>query len=416
VNFRIPFILFALFLSAFAHADRCRDSVLLLGNEPGNGSGAKSALREDLLNEMASLYLEALQDSTLMQAFQWRLQTMASIEKRSEVDLYREIELLASHSTVRRHLREQREERTNQEQMQLISALGPYLGRLGREHREIIERELIFRGVVNPLTTGEVEFRFQGDHWFSTRFEGYSQDGSDSATKLARFGLGHDFAIGQAPVTQLMYFLAALGEEGVDPTPSDFKVGEGAVVLRLGDKTYHLKPNHPVDNVSAHDADAHARRASEITGEQYGLPSVLQWEFANRAGSKAWYHFGFDLKFLPQYGWFEINSGMGTQAIGQLLPNAFHLYDTHGNVWEWTAFSEEKYYRVLLGGSWLAHSSSLRSGYPSFFEPDVGDSAFGFRLVRQGPSRTPPPYAFNLGEPMPEATLGTSTALPGANP
>ncbi|HRU52840.1 MAG TPA: SUMF1/EgtB/PvdO family nonheme iron enzyme, partial [Planctomycetota bacterium] len=64
------------------------------------------------------------------------------------------------------------------------------------------------------------------------------------------------------------------------------------------------------------------------------LPSANQWEYAARAGSKYRYCYGHDEKQLKNYAWYEINSNESTHKVGQLLPNAFGLYDIHGNVSE----------------------------------------------------------------------------------
>jgi len=64
------------------------------------------------------------------------------------------------------------------------------------------------------------------------------------------------------------------------------------------------------------------------------LPSANQWEYVARAGSKYRYCYGHDEKQLYKYAWYELNSNKSIQLVGQLLPNAFGLYDIHGNVSE----------------------------------------------------------------------------------
>jgi hypothetical protein len=397
---RIPFVILVVLFGAFAHADQCRDSVVLLGNESASGSKRESVPRVVLLNEMASLYSEVLQDATLMPVFRIRLQEIASIEERSPEALHREIEVLAFSRGLKNELRKDREEKVRAEQLRLYSGLEPYLSRLSAEHREIIEREWIHRGLVYPISTGEVEFRFLGRHPFLVGDEDTSGR-TAGRVKETSFGPEDSFAIGQVPVTQFMYFLAALGEEGVDPTPSHFKKGEGVFALRLGDNHFFMNPNHPVENVSSAEADAHARRVSIITGLQYELPSELQWEFANRAGSAWKYHFGDDEAQLPRHGWFKLNSSEQSHAVGQLLPNAFRLYDTHGNVWEWTS-TVRSHDRIFRGGGWGVGAQSVRSAVRGFFAPQGRYNDLGFRLVRQGPGSARPAHTFHLGELEPE--------------
>jgi formylglycine-generating enzyme required for sulfatase activity len=60
-----------------------------------------------------------------------------------------------------------------------------------------------------------------------------------------------------------------------------------------------------------------------------------EWEYAARAGQPERFSFGNDEAKLDEYGWYRDNSGGSPQAVGQKKPNAFGLYDTHGNVFEW---------------------------------------------------------------------------------
>jgi formylglycine-generating enzyme required for sulfatase activity len=90
--------------------------------------------------------------------------------------------------------------------------------------------------------------------------------------------------------------------------------------------------NRPVENVSWHEAVAFCQRLSEMTGKRYGLPSEAQWEYGCRAGTTTPFCFGETITTdLANY-----NRGETTD-VGSFPPNAFGLYDMHGNVWEWCA-------------------------------------------------------------------------------
>jgi hypothetical protein len=399
-------LLILVFLPLFSgHAD-CGKSVALLGSDPNL---SHEAPREELLSQIAGLYSAAINGKAPMEAAVLRMKELADREGQSFEEVIAEVESLAVSPSEGRARVEERRALREEEQLRLYNELEPYLDRIGRKHRQVIERKLILAGLVNPLSTGEVEFRFRGQHRFLLGAEmlyGYNA----GVTKEHSFGPSDGFAIGQVPVTQFLYFLAALSARGrrIDPTPSHFKEGAGAVVLRLGGKTYSLNPNHPVEQVGARDADTHAERVSEILRLPYGLPTENQWEFANRAGSATGFHFGDDERLLPRYGWFEENAGKQTQSVGQLLPNAFHLYDTHGNVGEWTS-AEPGANNIIRGGGWDAEAEELRSAFRDVYgDPDYRFRNLGFRLVRPITGYARPSHVFTFGEPELDPKAGSA--------
>ena len=92
------------------------------------------------------------------------------------------------------------------------------------------------------------------------------------------------------------------------------------------------RSERPVINVSWHDAHAYAKWLSRKTGQNWRLPTEAEWEVAARGGSTTSYAFGNTL------GKDQANTGnhmARTQAVGKYAPNAFGLYDMHGNVAEW---------------------------------------------------------------------------------
>ena len=159
-------------------------------------------------------------------------------------------------------------------------------------------------------------------------------------------------------------------------------------------------PECPVESVEWYEVQQFITKLNQKTGQKYRLPNEAEWEYAARAETTAEWSFGNDESKLGNYAWYGGNSGSKTQAVGQKLPNAFGLYDMHGNVWEWTQDCwHENYagaptdgsawttgcrgnYRVRRGGSWTDDPAILRSASRDWILPDFRSIYLGFRLAR----------------------------------
>jgi formylglycine-generating enzyme required for sulfatase activity len=97
----------------------------------------------------------------------------------------------------------------------------------------------------------------------------------------------------------------------------------------------HKDPPCPVDSVSWDDSVAFTKKLAEKVGRPVRLPTEAEWEYACRAGTVTRYSFGDDADKLGDYGWYARNSGGVTHPVAQKKPNAWGLYDMHGNVWQW---------------------------------------------------------------------------------
>jgi len=163
----------------------------------------------------------------------------------------------------------------------------------------------------------------------------------------------------------------------------------------------------PVEFVTWHEARAYcaaltAQQAANLpVGYEYRLPTEAEWEFACRAWTTTEFHYGPDL-FCNQarFGYSyhsnsSCNSGSGTVAVGSSAPNAFGLYDMHGNVREWCLDSFAPYtsaavtdpfvtggpFRVSRGGSWDYYSNGCRSANRDYGDPGFTHNYVGFRVV-----------------------------------
>jgi formylglycine-generating enzyme required for sulfatase activity len=151
--------------------------------------------------------------------------------------------------------------------------------------------------------------------------------------------------------------------------------------------------NLPVESVSWNDIQEFIGKINKMEGtDKYRLPTEAQWEYACRAGSTTEYCFADD-DDLGEYAWNWYNSGDKTHPVGQKKPNAWGLYDMHGNVAEWCQDWYDDYPsdsvtdpvgpstgtdRVCRGGGWHDFARYGRAAYP----PDHRYFGLGFRLIR----------------------------------
>lgn len=163
----------------------------------------------------------------------------------------------------------------------------------------------------------------------------------------------------------------------------------------MGANPAHFKEDdrQPVECVSWNDCQDFLRKA----GDGLRLPTEAEWEYASRAGSARRFCFGDDETALPDYAWF--NSG-GTHPVGTKKPNAWGLFDMHGNVYEWCAdrfgpYPKEKVtdppgpaegdLRALRGGCYRYSPRKCRSAYRGGGPVDRGFNNLGFRVALSVP-------------------------------
>lgn len=175
------------------------------------------------------------------------------------------------------------------------------------------------------------------------------------------------------------------------------------------DPSYFKGDKRPVEEVSWNDAVEFCDRLSKYTNKQYRLPNEAEWEYACRAGTNTAFHFGETI--TTELANYDGNSTYASEPkgknrretieVGSFPPNAFGLYDMHGNVWEWCQdtwhgsykgaprdasawIDNDNEYGILRGGSWIDDSRNCRSASRGNDDRAVRDYFFnviGFRLV-----------------------------------
>ncbi|MCA2828233.1 MAG: formylglycine-generating enzyme family protein [Microcystis sp. M086S1] len=251
------------------------------------------------------------------------------------------------------------------------------------------------------------------------------------------------FYMGRYPITQAQWRAVASRtdlkvERNLNPDPSHFKDPPKPPLEREASDSPPFEGarggsparwDRPVEQVSWYDAVEFCARLSKLTGKEYRLPSEAEWEYACRAGTTTPFHFGETItgelaNYDARKTYADEPKGeyrRQTTPVGQFPPNAFGLYDMHGNVWEWcldpwhenyqgepprdgSVWDEnnndnryqsllistkelltDKRYRVLRGGSWNVIPLNCRSAYRNRDLPVILSNFIGFRVACVSP-------------------------------
>ncbi len=218
-----------------------------------------------------------------------------------------------------------------------------------------------------------------------------------------RVRITRPFHLAKYPVTvgQFDAFVRATGYRTVAESRGGFRSTRGEWELdpnvNWRNPGFAQGNDHPVVCVSWNDAVAFCDWLSTREPKtSCHLPTEAEWEYACRAETTTLWSFGSDPSSLGEYAWYDDNSGDEAHPVGKKKPNAWGLYDTCGNVWEWCAdWDNWEYYanspvddpkglgtgslRMHRGGSWYFSAECCRSACRHNLPPGTCRSDIGFR-------------------------------------
>ena len=229
-----------------------------------------------------------------------------------------------------------------------------------------------------------------------------SEKGRQKNEKQHRVSISKSFYMGETEVTQGQWNRLA------SPNPSAFKMGN----------------RYPVDSVTWHEAMQFISFLNKLENtDRYRLPTEAEWEYACRAGSTTAFSTGPITTIscvdpepaLINTAWYCYNSGLAgpprdfkPHPVKLLQPNAWGLFDMHGNVQEWVLdacksrslwkrsigpvtdtyqdnmvdpLEKNGDHRVVRGGGWFQNGKYQRSAFRSFYKPVAVRNSLGFRVV-----------------------------------
>lgn len=231
------------------------------------------------------------------------------------------------------------------------------------------------------------------------------ESGSQDDESQHEVTLTREFFIGVYEVTQAEYELVMRENPSYFPEPvihPAVRHPETGRLITPEKKERSDGSRYPADRISWDDAvrfcEKLSNRREELRRNRvYRLPSEAEWEYACRAGSTTAFSFGADASLLSQFGWFSENSNQSTHPVGEKQPNAWGLYDMHGNVSEWCLDYHLNYpqeslidpigpangrRRVCRGGNWSELSAAnCRSAHREGLASGVKLRAVGLRVV-----------------------------------
>lgn len=248
--------------------------------------------------------------------------------------------------------------------------------------KELVESVLLALGKnTRIIDAGSLEckpvsmVRIEGGKFMMGATQEQGKDASDNERPAHEVTL-NDYYISESPVTVNQYreFCDATGRS-MPPEPN-----------------WGWIENHPIVNVSWHDADAFAK------WKGMRLPTEAEWEFAARGGIHTRHYKYSGGNIIDEVAWYEGNTGKsGTMPVMTKKPNEIGLYDMSGNVYEWCQDWCEEYgtgpqsnpqgpeegiIKIGRGGSWHSPSKNLRTSNRDNDPPEFYSHNVGFRVAK----------------------------------
>ena len=272
----------------------------------------------------------------------------------------------------------------------------------------------------SPMTTtlsfGEHNIKAVCDGKETSKKITVAQNGGDTSVQLA-FSTNKTFTVNGVSFEMIavkggMFTMGCTSEQGGDcdsdekpshsVTLSDYYIGKFEVTQKLwkavmgSTPSYYKGDDLPVEAVSWNECQEFVRKLSQLTGQNFRLPTEAEWEYAARGGNKSNGYKYSGSNSIDNVAWYISNSGSKTHQVGTKAPNELGIYDMSGNVWEWCQDWYGSYSsgsqtnptgpssgsgRVSSGGSWYNDAWSCRVSLRSNRSPDGRYYDLGFRLA-----------------------------------
>lgn len=213
------------------------------------------------------------------------------------------------------------------------------------------------------------------------------------------FKMGNEYSSGETdenPVHSVTLSTFSIGKTPI--TVEQYVTFCNATNRRMPEKPeWEWSANHPIANVTWHDATRYCEWLSQETNNSYRLPTEAEWEYAARGGNERKGCMFSGSNDLDEVGWYGGNSESNPHNVATKMPNELGLYDMSGGVWEWCSDKYDATYyerspsfnpiggigksRVVRGGSWYVAADLCHVSSRSYCASGHNYFNLGFRVA-----------------------------------